>query len=267
MQFHGRTALITGASSGIGAAFARALASRGADVVLVSRSEDKLRNLAAQLAADHGVRAEYIVADLSRESSGLAVAEEARRRVGAVDILINNAGFATYGRFDRSEGAREHEQIMLNVAAVVDLTHACLPDMVARKSGMIVNVASTAAMQPVPYMAVYAASKAFVLSFSEALWAEERRHGVRVLALCPGATDTPFFDVVAAPEASLGKRESPEIVVERAFAALARRRSTLISGFANFLLAQLARLLPRAHAALVSERVMRPRQPLLGGAR
>jgi short-subunit dehydrogenase len=263
MEFQGRIALITGASSGIGAAFARALARRGADVVLVARREPELRRLAAALTAEHGVRAEVITADLSRAAGAAAVAEEARRRLGRVDILINNAGFATYGPFDRSDETRELEQVQLNVAAVVALTHACLPEMVARRDGVIINVSSTAGIQPVPYMAVYAASKAFVLSFSEALWAEQRRNGVRVVGLCPGATETPFFDVVAAPEASVGRREPAERVVERALAAVAGGRSTVISGVGNLLVAQLARFLPRARVAQISERVMRPRQLLL----
>ncbi len=259
IQYTNRTSLITGASMGIGAAFAQALAARGANLVLVARSREKLDALAQELARAYGVRAEVIPADLSRPGAARAVFEEAATRGLTVDLLVNNAGFATYGQFEEVSGERQHDEVMLNCAAMVDLTHAFLPGMVRRGSGGIINVASTAAFQPLPYMAVYGATKAFVLSFSEALWAENRARGVDVLALCPGATETPFFDVVAAPEASVGSREKPTLVVARALKALAAGRSHLISGKANYFMAQTGRFLPRATVARVLGRVMRPR--------
>jgi short-subunit dehydrogenase len=263
-----RTALVTGASMGIGAAFARALAERGANLVLAARSRDKLEALATALSGAYGVRAHAVAVDLSKPGAAERLRAETESRGLAIDLLVNNAGFATYGRFDEISAERQREEILLNCAALVDMAHAFLPAMVRRGSGAIVNVASTAAFQPLPYMAVYGATKAFVLSFSEALWAENRARGVRVLALCPGATDTPFFDVVGAPEASVGAREKPELVVARALDALDRGRSHLVSGTRNYVMAQAARVLPRAMLAASVERVMRPRgsRPALAGA-
>jgi uncharacterized protein len=260
-DYRNRTALVTGASMGIGAAFARALAERGAHLVLVARSNDKLEALATELAGKYGVRAQAIATDLSKPGAAEALALETTSRGLAVDVLVNSAGFATYGPFDEVSAERQREEILLNCAALVDMAHAFLPGMVKRERGAIVNVASTAAFQPLPYMAVYGATKAFVLSFSEALWAENRARGVRVLALCPGATDTAFFDVVGAPEASVGPREKPAIVVSRALGALDAGRSHVVSGKGNYVMAQVARVLPRATMAASVERVMRPRTP------
>ncbi len=167
---------------GIGAAFAHALASSGANLILVARSQDKPSTLASELADKHHIRAEVLSADLSRPGAGHALFEAVQQRGLSVDILINNAGFGTRGPFENFDAEREQQEVMLNIAAVVDLTHSFLPAMSARRSGSIINVASTAGFQPWPYMAVYGASKAFVLSFSEALWAEYCGKGVRVLA-------------------------------------------------------------------------------------
>lgn len=256
--YQGKTALITGASSGIGATFARNLAARGMNVVLVARSEQKLQALAAEL-RQGGVRAEVIVADLSREHAAHTVYAETQRRGLVVDLLINNAGFATYGPFDTLPTEREHAEIMLNVMTLVDLTHAYLPAMLERGGGAIVNVASTAAFQPVPYMAVYGATKAFVVSFSEALWAEYRSQNVRVVALCPGATETPFFEVVGAEEAAIGRKDTPEHVVAVGLRALEGGRSYIIPGWQNYLQASIARFVPRAVVARIVERLARPR--------
>jgi short-subunit dehydrogenase len=259
VRYKDRTALVTGASSGIGAAYARALAARGAHVVLVARSVDKLEALAAELSRRYGVRADVVPADLSLPGAAHQVFEDVRARGLHVDVLVNNAGFASYGRFETLAHGRQHAAIMLNVAGLVEMTHAFLPAMIARGDGVVVNVASTAAFQPLPYMAVYGASKAFVLSFSEALWAENRERGIRVLALCPGATETPFFDVVQAKEASVGRRESPDRVVDRAFRAVDRGRCSVVSGTGNCILANAGRVLPRSVVAAASARVLRPR--------
>lgn len=258
--YTGKTALITGASSGIGAAFARALAAQGTNLILVARSEDKLRDLATTLTAQHNVRANVLSADLSRPEAGQELFAATQQLGLAIDILINNAGFGTHGSFDGLDAGREQQEIMLNVAAVVDLTHRFLPAMLARRSGSIINVASTAAFQPVPYMAVYGASKAFVLSFSEALWGEYRSKGIRVLALCPGATSTDFFNVVGTEDAALGSKETPEKVVQVALRALEQGRPSVISGRQNALLANSARFAPRGIVARLGERVMRPRR-------
>ena len=256
--YTGKTALITGASSGIGAAFARALAAQGTHLILVARSEHKLRDLATTLATQHDIRADVLTADLSRPEAGQELFAATEQLSLPIDILINNAGFATYGSFDSLSAEREQQEIMLNVAAVVDLTHRFLPAMLARRSGSIINVASTAAFQPIPYMAVYGASKAFVLSFSEALWAEYRSKGIRVLALCPGATRTDFFNVVGTEDAGLGSKETPEKVVQVALRALERGRPSVISGRRNALMANSVRLAPRGMVVRMGAGAMRP---------
>lgn len=261
--YRGKTALVTGASSGIGAVFARELAQRGMHVVLVARSEDKLQTLATELQQRYGVRADVIVADLSREYAAQPVYDATQQRNLPIDLLVNNAGFATNGHFETLAAARDHDQIMVNVAALVDLTHAYLPAMLARGNGAIINVASTVAFQPVPYMAVYGASKAFVLSFSEALWAEYRQRGLRVLALCPGATDTGFFDVVGSDEIALGQKATPEAVVAQGLRALERGRSYAIPGWSNYLLANLPRFTPRTITARIAARFARPNDAAL----
>ena len=260
-QYQGKTALITGASAGIGAEFARALAARGTNVILVARSQDRLQTLADEVARDHGVRAEAIAADLARPGAAreLRVAVEARGLTG--DLLVNNAGFGTHGPFETLAPEREGAEVALNVAAVVDLTHLFLPAMLAKGDGAVVNVASTAAFQPVPYMAVYGATKAFVLSFSEALWAEYRGRGVRVLALCPGRTATEFFDVIGTDSAAArGAKRTSAQVVETGLHALERGRGYAVDGRANYLTAQVSRVLPRNRVARIMARVARPRR-------
>jgi short-subunit dehydrogenase len=257
--YTGKTALITGASSGIGAAFAQALAAQGANLILVARSEDKLRELATTLASQHSIRAEVIAADLSRPAAGQELFAATQQLGLPIDILINDAGFGTYGSFDSIDAGREQQEIMLNVAAVVDLTHRFLPAMIARGNGSIINVASTAAFQPVPYSAVYGASKAFVLSFSEALWAEYRGKGVRVLVLCPGPTSTNFFNVVGTEDGALGTKETPEKVVQVALRALEKGMPSVISGLQNVLQANSVRFFPRGMVARIGEQMMRPR--------
>jgi short-subunit dehydrogenase len=258
MKFQGQTALITGASTGIGTVFARELAARGAQLILVARSEDKLQTLAAQIVAAHGVRVDVLPIDLARPAAG----EEVARRVAAlgrqVDVLVNNAGFATHGDLVNADPARLQEQVQLNCATVVDLTTRFLPAMTARRSGVIINVASTAAFQPLAHMAVYGATKAFVLSFTEALWGETRTTGVRVIALCPGATDTPFFDI-AGEDASVGKRRTPEQVVATALRGLAQGRPSIVDGSSNAMLASFQRFLPHRTVLSFAERAVRPR--------
>lgn len=259
VTYHGKTALITGASSGIGASFAQELARRGANLVLSARSEDKLNALADELRERYGIRADVIVTDLSEERAASKVYAAVQERNLSIDLLINNAGFATYGRFETLTAERDHQQVMLNVTALADLTHAFLPGMAQRGDGAIINVASTAAFQPVPYMATYGASKAFVLSFSEALWAEYRGRGVRILALCPGPVETPFFDVVGAQEAAIGPKDTPERVVAAALRALERGRSFVIPGWGNALQSNISRFIPRQLTARIVERLARPR--------
>jgi short-subunit dehydrogenase len=239
---------------GIGAVFAKRLAADGCHVVLVARSKQKLEALAGTLRSAHGVKAEAIVADLTKPGAAAAVLEATRARGLEIDLLINNAGFATHGAFEQTPITRLVEEVTLNVTALMELTHAFLPQLLERR-GAIINVASTAAFQPIPQMAVYGATKAFVLSFSEALWAEYQSRGVRVLALCPGATETPFFEV-AGEAAALGKKAAPEAVVELGLAALAKGRTHVIHGFGNYVLANLNRFVPREFTVKLTRSVM-----------
>jgi hypothetical protein len=187
------------------------------------------------------------------------VYDDVQRQGVQVDMLINNAGFGTYGLFDETSGERQHAEVMVNVTAVVDLTYLFLQPMLQRGDGAIINVASTAGFQPLPRMAVYGATKAFVLSFSEALWAEGRRRGVRVMALCPGPVETPFFDAVGSEEPAVGVMRTPEEVVNTALWGIERNKSHVIPGWQTFLLAQSSRVMPRSWVVLVAEQMFTPR--------
>ncbi|WAT00968.1 SDR family NAD(P)-dependent oxidoreductase [Rouxiella chamberiensis] len=254
-----KTALITGASSGIGLEFAHQLAARGVALILIARSREKLNALATELTQKHGVATTVIVQDLAQAQANAALVARLNELRLSPDILINNAGFATYGFFEAQSVERQKEEVQINCLVPVELTHSLLPAMLTRGSGVIINVASTAAMQPDPYMAIYGASKAFLLSFSNALWAENRTRGIRVLALCPGATDTAFFEVVNAEEASVGKRMTPKSVVYQALHGVDKNRPSLITGCSNWLLGQLSRFLTRHRLLLVAEKILRPK--------
>lgn len=264
MDYRGKTALITGASSGIGEAFTHALTERGANVILVARSEAKLQGLAKKVSEKHGVVATVIAADLSQENAAAEVFSEVQKRGLSVDILVNNAGFATHGRFETLEPEREHAEMMLNVVTLTDLTHAFLPVMSARGEGAVINVASLTAFQPNPYMATYGATKAFVLSFTEALWAENRQTGIRILALCPGRTVS-NFDAVAGTEEGGGTSSfsPPEQVVKEGLRALEQGRSYVVTGgVGNRFLALLPKVLPRGTTLRIAERLYKPRPNL-----
>ncbi|MFE0461302.1 SDR family NAD(P)-dependent oxidoreductase [Kitasatospora sp. NPDC058965] len=252
-----RTALITGASSGLGAEFARQLAARGHDLVLVARSADRLEQLAAELRTGHGVEAHVLVQDLAEPDAAGRIGAELTARRLEVDLLVNNAGFGTCGRFEELSAAREREELLVNVVAPVDLAHQVLPGMLARGRGAVVNVASSAAYQPTPYFAVYGASKTFVLNFSLALRQEYRRRGVRVLAVCPGPVATGFFDVIGTERAAVGRMAQPADVVRSALRALDRDRAYVTPGLSNLPTAHLAPRRPRAFVAAVAARVTR----------
>lgn len=260
MLYRGRTALVTGGSSGIGLEFARALAERGADLILVARSEGRLREAATGLGAAYGVRVETLAADLS-ESGSIARISGAVAELGReVGVLVNNAGSGHYGRFAEGPGPDEvWEGVSLNVASIAALTRAFLPDMIRRGDGAVVNLSSTAAFQPVPYMATYGASKAFMLSFSEALWAECQGTGVRVLAVCPGAVETEFW-------ADWGNKDprrynyltgisSPRQVAEAGLSALDSDKGLIVPGLRDRLLARFISFAPRSFVARASERM------------
>ncbi|ANJ71199.1 SDR family oxidoreductase [Ralstonia insidiosa] len=258
-DFRGKTALITGASSGIGREFAYALARRGAKLLLVARSRDKLHELTTELRRDYACDADFLTVDLSTTDAVPTVAHLLKATGTVVDVLINNAGFAAYGRFETIPWTRQRDEVLVNCMAAIELTHLLLPGMQARSDGAVINVASTAAFQPDPYMAIYGATKAFLLSFSEAVWAENRHRGIRVVALCPGATQTGFFDVVGAKEAAVGTPMPVANVVRDALWALDRNRSYRIVGTQNRLLANLQRLLSREMSARLVEKILRPR--------
>ena len=252
------TTLITGASSGIGEAFARKLAAQGHDLLLVARSEDKLIALCNELGLNYNVRAQYFVADLSQPDAPARLFAETRERNLEIDLLINNAGFGSMGEFGKLDLDRELNMIDLNVRSLVELTHLFLQPMRERKSGSIINVASTAGFQPVPFMATYAATKAFVLSFSESLWEENRPFGIKVLALCPGVTETGFFEASKMKRPPARTSQTSAQVVDVALRALKRGKGSVISGWPNRIAVETERLAPRSLILRAVGAIMRP---------
>jgi len=253
------TTLITGASTGIGAAFARKLAARGRNVLLVARSEDKLIALCNELGRLTSIRAQYVALDLQQPDSGAQLFEETQKRELEIEMLINNAGYGSMGDFARLDLDRELEMIQLNVRAVVDLTHRFIGPMRDRKRGTIINVASTAGFQAVPYMSTYAATKAFVLTFSEALAEENRLHGIHVMALCPGVTETNFFEASKIDRPPMRTIQTPEEVVDAALRALDRHKTVAISGWTNWFVVEAERFVPRSMVTKLAGKALRSR--------
>ena len=248
-----RTALVTGASSGIGEVFARELAARGFGLLLTARRADRLEALAAEIRTQYGVRVDVVPADLGTKGGIELVGRTGLER--GIDLLVNNAGFGSHGLFTDLEPDRLSAEIALNIEAPMRLARELLPPMIARGRGAIINLASTAAFQPVAKLAVYSATKAFVLTFSESLWAECCGTGVRVLALCPGPTATPFFEIADKDWASSQSSfDTPEDVVRVGLKALAQDRSYAIVGRKNYLLAMSTRFAPRRLVALISRK-------------
>jgi short-subunit dehydrogenase len=254
-----QTTLITGASSGIGEVFARRLAARGENVLLIARSGERLATICNELGRANNINAQYVAVDLSERDGPARLFEETGRRALVVETLINNAGFGSMGDFLAQPLERELNMIDLNTRALVELTHRYLGPMRERRRGAIINVASTAAFQPVPFMATYAATKAFVLSFSEALWEENRPLGIRVMALCPGVTDTNFFEAAKIERPPMRVAQTAEQVVDTALRSLERGRSHVISGWANYFMTESERLVPRSVIARMVGTVLRPR--------
>jgi short-subunit dehydrogenase len=260
------TTLITGASRGIGAAFARELARRGApDIALVARTEHDLESLASELRDLYQTRVHVIVADLADADAPAAIKAETDRLGLEVGLLINNAGFGDYGRFDQRPLSKQESMIAVNVSSLVALTHLYLPEMAGRGEAGIINVGSTAGFQPIPYMATYAATKAFVQSFSEALWAENEERGtdVRVVCLCPGGTATEFGSV-AADGRDVGRgsfehapQSTAEEVVQAGLDALDRNACYEVVGTLNYLGTLGPRLLPRSAIARLAAALFR----------
>jgi len=253
------TALVTGATAGIGRAFVDALAARGDDVVLVARDGDRLESIAAEIRDTHHVDATPLVADLLDEG-GLAVVEaRLRNAADPVDLLVNNAGMGTFGTFADLDVAREDRSIRLNVLALMRLSHAALDSMLKRRSGAIVNLSSLAAYQPDPWSATYGATKAWVLSFSHALHEETRGTGVHVMALCPGYTHTEFHDRAGLGHTALPEFvwQTPEQVVAVALRDLDRGRALSIPGALNKVLSAVTSVSPAGVSRRVAGLIVR----------
>src|SRR3954462_5091425 len=249
-----QTALVTGGSSGIGVELAKVLARHGYDLVLVARKRDSLEAVAGQIEGKYDVRAHVFAADLRRREAPETICDFVRNEGIPITVLINNAGFGLGGEFAETELTRELEMIQVNIAALTHLTKLFLPAMIKRRSGRILNVASTAAFQPGPLMAVYYATKAYVLSFSQALAEELRNAGVTVTALCPGPTRTGFAEVAevtnAGVFAKVGLADATD-VAEYGVSAMLRGKRVAIPGLRNKLVAQSSRIAPRALVARV----------------
>lgn len=226
--------LITGASGGIGEAFARRLAEDNHNLILVARSEEKLHQICDELMLKHQITAHYIALDLTEFESDKKLFEETEKHNFEIDWLINNAGFGSMGDFAELELERELQMIDLNISALVALTHRYLPKMRERKSGVIINVSSTASFQAIPYMATYAATKAFVTSFSEAVAEENREFNIQITAVCPGPTETNFFAAADAIPFSAKGMQTSEEVVEKALQAVKSGKALTVSGFSNY---------------------------------
>lgn len=234
-------AVVTGASSGLGEGYAVRLAEQGANLILVARSADRLQDLAERLRSRHRVEVRVMACDLTDRTARAGLIDKLRGL--EVHTLVNNAGFGSLGPFADLPEERISAELELNVVALTELTRTVLPGMRGRDRGAIINIASTAAFQPIPGFATYAAGKAYVLRLSVALWAELRDTGIRVLAVCPGPTDTSFFDR-AGDDRVMSRRRSVEQVVATSFEALGRRRPYVVDGVRNSLLAEATRFAP-----------------------
>jgi short-subunit dehydrogenase len=253
-------ALITGASGGIGECFARALAARGRNLILVARSKDKLEILKAELEKKHSGKVEIIAQDLSVDGAARHLVAILSERGLAVDLLVNNAGFGAHGQFWKLPLDRQAQMLRLNITTLTELTYLLLPAMVERRRGGVINVSSTASFQPVPYSSVYAATKAYVTSFSMGIAEEVAEYGVKVLALCPGGTATNFFEAGEFSKIDfLGGLQSPEEVVEAGLRAFEKGRSLAVARFMNRVMIFAQRLVPRRFAAREAGKLFRPK--------
>ncbi|WP_405375233.1 MULTISPECIES: SDR family NAD(P)-dependent oxidoreductase [unclassified Microbacterium] len=253
--------VITGASSGIGAGFARRFAARGVDVVLVARRADRLAALATELESVHRVTATVLTADLTDPAAPAAIAQGLHDRGIRAVGLVNSAGFGTAGPFAEEDAVRVAAELQVNVAALTLLTRELLPQLLAAR-GILITISSTAGHQPLPGLAVYAATKAYVTALTEAIWQESRGTGLTVLALCPGPTETEFFEVAGSETFKVGRSVSVDVVLDEAFAALESGRPGPVHtvGAGNRLQGLLGRISPRRLRLWVAARAV-------GGAR
>jgi len=260
-NWRGRWALVTGASAGIGVALARELASGGTNLVLTARRQDRLDHLARTLQHNHNIQTEVFSADLTEPDAPEKIRGFSDSRDLAIELLINNAGFGKYGEFAQVDVSRSLDMVQVNCAAVVHLTRLFLPDMIQRRRGDILILASTAAFQAVPYITTYAATKAFDLLFAEGLAEEMKPYGIRVCALCPGSTESEFHAVADQEEfARTHRQESAEKVARTGLEALAAGKSYVISGLGNYLGAQSQRLVPRSVVTRIAGNMFRPQK-------
>ncbi len=255
-----KTALITGASGGLGEEFAKLFAADGYDLVLVARSEDKLKTLALELEKQHSITATVLPTDLSVSGAAAKIFEELTHKNIVITALVNNAGFGAYGLFHETDYTQERELLQVNVVALTDLTKLLLPQMVKGGFGEILNVASTAAFPPGPLMAVYYASKAYVMSLSLALSVELEKTGVTVTCLCPGPTRTGFASHAGMAKSKLFQHQlmNGATVAKIGYRALKRGKPLVVSGFINAIEAFMTRLVPRTFAARVARMAQSP---------
>ncbi len=257
-EWNGKWALVTGASAGIGKALAEELSRGGANLVLTARRQERLAALAQELSSKHGVKTEIFVADLTRPTAPDEIFSFTQGKGIEIQLLVNNAGFGQYGEFQAAEAERLLEMVQVNCGAVVHLTRLYLPAMVARRSGDLLIVASTASFQAVPYISTYAATKAFDLLLAEGLAEEMKPHGVRVCALCPGTTTSEFHELAGHPSHAKGREQSAETVARNGLKALAAGKSYVISGLGNYLGAHGERLVPRRLVTRIAAKLFRP---------
>ena len=255
--FDGKWALVTGASSGIGAEFASQLGERGTNLVLTARRQDRLEALAKDIREQHAVQTKVVPGDLTDPELPARLVDVLHESEIELDLLVNNAGFGDVGALGETEPERLLAMIRLNVNALTDLTYRVLPDMMQRGHGAIVNLSSLSAFQAVAYMPVYAATKVYVLHFSEALWAEAREGGVDVLAVCPGFTATEFMDQASMHGWYEKQAKTPQHVVRAALKALRKRRAYVVPGWLNYITSLMPRLSTRAISVKMTLRMFR----------
>lgn len=258
-KWAGKWALVTGASAGIGLAIAEELAAARANLVVTARRKDRLEALAKRLKTEHKIAVEVIAADLGDPSAPGEIRRFTDTKGIEIELLVNNAGFGSYGGFYKADLARQVQMVQVNCIAVVQLTHLYLGEMVARRHGDILIVASVAGFQAVPYVSTYAATKAFDLHFAEGIAAEVRQYGVNVCALCPGSTTTEFREVAGQPANTFRGAETAEKVARTGLRALADGKSSVISGFKNRMSVEGQRLAPRGLVTSVAAKMFEPK--------
>jgi len=257
-EWKGKWALVTGASAGIGVALAEELAAGGTHLVLTARRLDRLQEVAADLRKQHGIQTQVYATDLAKREAPRRILEFCKEKGLRIDLLINNAGFGQYGELPQVETQRLLDMVEVNCTAVVHLTCLFLPDMVARRSGDILILASTAAFQAVPYISTYAATKAFDLFFAEGLAEEMKSYGIRVCALCPGSTESEFHSVAGQEQFTAKNQEPAHKVAHTGLQALAAGKSYVISGLGNYLGAHSQRIVPRRVVTGIAAKMFRP---------